>query len=162
MSATSWQPAPLDELRALLSTPQLPVREDDMCHAAPAPLSFACLGACRNGGHDPAHRLPTDDLALRIRDASAVNGLEALLRRATQPPAATSIHVHHDHPTARTLSLRTALLWHHAIGTLWHASTRAEPRTPHASMDVKCKRARDDMASLCRLRRAESASPFTT
>ena len=63
-----WSVAPLDALYGALLKEQLSSHGSDtveMCTSAPLPLSFACLGACRNGGYEPTHRLPASALGLR-------------------------------------------------------------------------------------------------
>ena len=43
-------------------------------------LSHACLGACRNGGYEPIHRLDANSLALRLVHDGQTDGLANFLR----------------------------------------------------------------------------------
>jgi hypothetical protein len=83
MARNDWQPASSAALRAILLPAQSPT-DPSMCSTAPSPLSHACLGACRNGGHEPIARLDPDALALRLawHGHSSDAGLTSLLRHA--------------------------------------------------------------------------------
>lgn len=84
---TLWVPS--TALRDALAPSQWPPT-NAMCTGAPTPLSHACLGACRNGGHEPSRRLPSDSPALHLRHETAtanIGGLDAFLRAASAAAA---------------------------------------------------------------------------
>ena len=80
LTTNAWRPSPWAALLESLSTSQL------ACKRSPAVLRQTCLGACRNGGHEPITFMPRTASALMLSytafdtRASPLRGLARVLR----------------------------------------------------------------------------------
>ena len=148
-----WRTAPLSALHAALVAEQL-AGDGATCTAA-SPLSFACLGACRNGGHEPIHRLEAASPALRSawRGEATTAGVEALLRQVTSGSNSSCTllfagdSVSHDtYVAALAGAIKLGL---HINECIWRGPPPCKPGSARGTAPCKQLAARPPRRSLC-------------